>query len=296
MKEVQNYYRLKQFLDNMAIPYPPKLTAKGLPYSVEKTLFQYFCREEVEDFAKCLQRPRLIELDKIFNSYGSCELSYNTLREKITLDEYTEFYTEINRLTEARNSLTRTSRDLQVIWITGQSGSGKTLLAKKIAQQLYGENDTFIAACGDHMFDSYDLQKCFILDEFRGTSMKFTDLLQLTDNHTNRPMDARYHNVDFFNCKLLIITSIKTPQECYDMATRGQEPLYQLFRRLGFSYVWINEGVAYQIQVKDKIENFDPNVQTMTPFMDVGKLVKEEKDKVKSRNSIFSELRDIPKF
>ena len=64
--------------------------------------------------------------------------------------------------------------------------------------------------------------------------MKFQDLLNFLDNMMNVSASARYHNIDFADCKLIIVTSIFTPSKCYKSEAILDEPIQQLYRRLGF--------------------------------------------------------------
>lgn len=153
-----------------------------------------------------------------------------------------DYHSYIKDATEMRNSESCDKRDMKVHWITGCSGGGKSAFAQFLAHEKYEDTEIAMGAEGDHMFDGYDLQPCFIMDEFRGSDMKFKSYLQLTDNHINSKMGARYHNVDFRNCKDMYITSIRTPEQCYmGMLNDGAEPRYQAYRRLGFQY--------YEIQI-----------------------------------------------
>ena len=81
----------------------------------------------------------------------------------------------------------------------------------------------------------------------RADSFKYHDFLKLLDNHTNSLTKSRYYN-KAIDCKFLIITSIKRPDELYQNQTN--EDLLQLYRRIKF-YVNIDAetGKVYERQL-----------------------------------------------
>jgi hypothetical protein len=62
--------------------------------------------------------------------------------------------------------------------------------------------------------------------------MSISDLLKMLDNHTGSLVKSRYKN-KFLECRLVIITSIKTIDQLYAMFVEQDEPLEQLKRRCG---------------------------------------------------------------
>lgn len=131
-------------------------------------------------------------------------------------------------------------RDLEVIYITGGSGSGKSTACKYFAEKL-GFEDPFISGTGDDILDGYDKQKCIILDDFRGGTLKFSELLKFLDNNTNSMLASRYHNKDISCCRLVMINSVRSPSELYSNFKEEDEPAEQLYRRLKHHYYRIED-------------------------------------------------------
>ena len=52
-------------------------------------------------------------------------------------------------------------RNLEVVYITGGSGSGKTLSAKYFAEKF--GYDSFVSGSGDDFLDGYDKEECLII-------------------------------------------------------------------------------------------------------------------------------------
>ena len=159
------------------------------------------------------------------------EIKQYNLCEYVTIDEYSKNYSYYQRCFEyRRNKLKGVDRSMECIFITGGSGTGKTTYAKMIAAQRgYA---CYISSGGKNPLDDYKGEECIILDDTRSSTWNLTDFLKLTDNHTDSLVGCRYYNKSIAECKLLIVTSVKSLDEFYEHATKeDNEPKIQLFRR-----------------------------------------------------------------
>ncbi len=159
------------------------------------------------------------------------EIKQYNLYKFITIDEYSRNYRYYQRCFEYRqNKLRGLDRNMECIFITGASGTGKTTYAKIIAAQKgYA---CYISSGGKNPLDDYQGQECIILDDTRSSTWNLTDFLKLTDNHTDSLVGCRYYNKSIAECKLLIVTSVKSLDEFYENATKeDNEPKIQLLRR-----------------------------------------------------------------
>ena len=159
------------------------------------------------------------------------EIKQYNLYKFITIDEYSRNYRYYQRCFEYRqNKLRGLDRNMECIFITGASGTGKTTFAKMIAAQKgYA---SYISSGGKNPLDDYQGQECIILDDTRSSTWNLTDFLKLTDNHTDSLVGCRYYNKSIAECKLLIVTSVKSLDEFYENATKeDNEPKIQLLRR-----------------------------------------------------------------
>lgn len=159
------------------------------------------------------------------------EIKQYNLCEYVTIDEYSKNYSYYQRCFEyRRNKLKGVDRSMECIFITGGSGTGKTSYAKMIAAQKgYA---TYISSGGKNPLDDYQGEECIILDDTRSSTWNLTDFLKLTDNHTDSLVGCRYYNKSIAECKLLIVTSVKSLDEFYEHATKeDNEPKIQLLRR-----------------------------------------------------------------
>ena len=155
---------------------------------------------------------------------------YN-LHEYITADEYGRNKSYYDRIFEYRQSKLKTSdRHLDCVFISGASGTGKTTYAKEFAKKK--GYSVYLSSGGSHPLDNYRGEDCIILDDLRSSTYKLSDFLKLTDNNTDSLVGCRFYNKSIFECKLLIVTSVKSIYEFYSNALQeDKEPQVQLFRR-----------------------------------------------------------------
>lgn len=122
------------------------------------------------------------------------------------------------------------NRQMDVLYIEGASGTGKTTLAKMLA---YDKGyDVFVSGSSNDPFEGYRGQECVILDDIRGSDWKINDLLKILDNHTNSLVKSRYSNKLLVDCKLMVLTSVQPLEEMYgNLKEHESEPIEQLKRR-----------------------------------------------------------------
>jgi len=108
-----------------------------------------------------------------------------------------------------------------VEWIYGKTGTGKSRYAHEQLPNAYTKSSS------DKWWDGYDGHDEVILDDFRGDWMKFAELLTLLDRYEKR-IEYKGGTRQFL-AKKIIITSCRSPQECYQQT---DENTNQLLRRL----------------------------------------------------------------
>lgn len=236
------------------------------------------------------------EVKKLLYKYGNCEITKTELLSKLSAEDYDKFGFTFRKMREYRILKVR-EREMNVIYITGPSGTGKTTLAKFFAKvQNY---DFFVSGSGKDVLDGYDKEECIILDDLRGDAFTKAELFKLTDNNTNSSVKSRFYNKDISYCKLMVITSIKAPHELYDWGEDVQESFKQFTRRLGGYYLYVDEdGLVVKCEYFDgkitrKVLDFTMNQVFLTLgierrvgtdlFSKIVEKVHEEVDKTKAK-------------
>lgn len=150
--------------------------------------------------------------------------------EHITHDEYIKYNRQIKLAYEYRaDKLKGANREMECIFITGSSGTGKTTYAKDIAEGK--DYSLFVSSGSNDVLDGYKGEDCIILDDLRPSSMGLSDLLKMLDNNTSSTVKSRYKN-KVLECKLIIITTVLPLEEFYKGVFESEhEPIKQFKRR-----------------------------------------------------------------
>lgn len=113
---------------------------------------------------------------------------------------------------------------MNVIWIHGPSGIGKTVLAHTMA----GKEDVYWKKEGSIWWEGYDAHSVVVIDDIRADWWPFTYVLGLLDTKPMR-VECKGSSRQFL-AETIIITSLEAPQ--YTFGTVGNEPVRQLVRRI----------------------------------------------------------------
>ena len=139
-----------------------------------------------------------------------------------------------------------TDRHIEVMFVTGKGGTGKTYYAKKLLQNL--GYDFCISSSSNDPFQDYKGQNAIILDDMRprdknkntSDGFSFEDLLKILDNDTASSVKSRFNN-KVFNGKMIVITSsIPINYWFSELKFNALEDLNQLYRRIT-CYVTVTE-------------------------------------------------------
>lgn len=171
-------------------------------------------------------------LETIVNDIAEGVIKRYNLYEYITAVEYTSWQRQIENAFIYRDisMFGEVDRNMDVLYLYGGSGTGKTTYAKRVASDR--GMSLYISSSGKDFLDGYAGQECIILDDFRGSTAPLSTILKLLDNNTASSVASRYHNKSISECKLIIITSVQSPTECFMSAFKdNQEPLAQFKRR-----------------------------------------------------------------
>lgn len=122
-----------------------------------------------------------------------------------------------------------------IIYLTGESGSGKTTMAYKIAIKRYPKNEIGRITINNNFFKLPKKEKkCYIIEEFRSSQIRAADFLQLTDKYGySCNTKGGFRTI---KPETIIICSIIRPQDLY----KNEEINQQFLRRITEAYELIN--------------------------------------------------------
>lgn len=124
-----------------------------------------------------------------------------------------------------------TDRHIEVLFITGKGGTGKTYYAKKLLKEVY-KYDYCISSSSNDPWQDYLGQRAIILDDLRDKSFELEDLLKILDNDTSSSIKSRFSN-KVFTGKMIIITSAVPLVYWYpEYKCSKFDTLNQLYRRI----------------------------------------------------------------
>lgn len=147
---------------------------------------------------------------------------------------------------------TKGKRNMKIIFIHGDSGSGKSTYAELYAKMLCekkGYRDFSRSSASNDIMQDYMGEDIFILDDYRdvdemtGKSESLSDTLKMLDPHYASSSKSRYTNKTFMG-KLVIITSTKDPLLWFE-GTKEQR--WQFFRRISM-LIEIKKDKIYEYQ------------------------------------------------
>lgn len=156
------------------------------------------------------------------------------------------------------DKLRKGSRNMECIYIHGNSQCGKSTYAKKYAESM--GLSYYVSGGSNDVLDGYEGQDCLILDELRPESFNLSDLLKILDNHTESKGKSRFHNISLYECKLIIITTVLTIEDFFDglkSSKKNKEPIKQLKRRLGTKIFLTEEKVFISLYDEENSDYAD---------------------------------------
>lgn len=213
----------------------------------QKNKYQYSPSEVVAnfDFESEIERSKILGDFKKY-SYAQ-QLEYVN---SLPVSEKTVAFTKLQNLWKlhCQCMMLKPERNIEVVFIHGKGGTGKTYYAKKFLKSL--GYDFCVSSSSNDPFQDYLGQKAMILDDLRDTTFEFADLLKILDNNTASTMKSRFSN-KVFNGEMIVITSPLPLSYWYrDYQYSGFDTLEQLYRRIS-CYVTVTKEL---IMVYEKID------------------------------------------
>lgn len=149
---------------------------------------------------------------------------------------YVKHKTKIETAIEAKSKMHMVSSleegHMEVIYIQGASGSGKTLFGKNYAKKKYGS--CFMSGSKNDPIQDYMGEPVAIFDDARPEDFSASDWLKMLDPHNNKTtITSRYYN-KFLAVQCIILTSVVDFHEFFVHSSENDktpEPIDQFIRR-----------------------------------------------------------------
>ena len=222
--------------------------------------FQYSDDDVVSNFnfveeIKNNDKSRDERKSEIINKIVAGEIREYNYHNYINIDEYDKYRKSIDNAFKYRlDSIKGVDREMECIFIAGDSGTGKTTYAKQVAEDR--GFSVFVSSGSNDLLDDYKGQDCIILDDLRPSCMGLSDLLKMLDNHTASSVKSRYKN-KVLECRLIIITTTLNIDTFFGKVfSEEEETIVQLKRRCGLMlkfYMEHYEAYVYDPYKRDYV-------------------------------------------
>lgn len=177
-----------------------------------------------------MQQAQWKSFQKVLRGIEDGSIRRYNLYDQVTMQLYLDHKTEFENAFTYREGLLKKdpNRQIDVIYITGEAGSGKTTLAKYLCEKR-GLSYCVSGSSRDPVQD-YNGQDCLILDDLRPKTFDLSDLLKLLDNNTASSVNSRYHD-RWLEVQCIIITTVLSIDEFFRLIWDVGEPIAQFKRR-----------------------------------------------------------------
>ena len=212
----------------------------------------------------------------------------------LSIEEKTKAHSKLDKLWKLHCQclVLKPDRQIEVMFIHGKGGTGKTYYAKKLLTKM--GYDFCVSSSSNDPFQDYMGQQAIILDDLRDKAFEFEDLLKLLDNDTASSVKSRFSN-KVFNGKIIVITSTVPLSFWYrEYQYNKSDTLQQLYRRIT-SYVVVDEQ---HVSVFDEIDSRGRPSGLPRVFKNEVQQLKRQKPKRTDFGSVFGEMLEdaIPEF
>lgn len=199
---------------------------------------------------KCSDKEKL---NQILEKINSGEIKEYNKESMIDIKIYSKYKTQINNAIEHHINLISKdkNRNIQIIFVSGRSGCGKSNFAKCYSEML---NKSYcISSSNNDPLQDYKMEDILILDDLRDSSFEFNDLLKILDPYTSSSIKSRYRN-KVFTGDTIIITSYKDLEKWYhNIKEMDENAIIQLYRRCSLYFkVFENVINAYYFDLNKK--------------------------------------------
>lgn len=227
--------------------------------------------------SKVLNATKYNQTKLLLDAFKAGHITKQELEQRLTGSEYGRLKPQIENIhsiilrqkaDEWRKEVISQGKTLQVIWIYGDAGTGKSSLAKQFVRKK--GLDCFISGSSNDTFQSYNGEHSAIIDDFRPRIMLYADLLRITDPYSiehgvNVP--SRYYD-KALSVELIIITSPYSPYHFYlesvSKHKRDIDTFAQLNRRIALT-LYCDMDYIYQSKFDTATNEFIIDITTKQP-------------------------------
>lgn len=177
------------------------------------------------------------KIDEVIEQINNLSCRRFNIHQFITIEDYTKKGNKLKidmafSYVETRLREEKKGRDMELYWISGMPGIGKTTLAKILCENR--KWSFAISSSSNDPLQDYEGQDALILDDFRPNGWSKADVLKMFDNNTTSSIKSRYQNKQTCYLRAIIVTTVQSPYQFWlnGWERTTQEPFEQLSRRI----------------------------------------------------------------
>ena len=212
-------------------------------------------------------------LDKLYSG----EMTVEEVEKSLTGSQYSKVQPRIaiicRKLSEEKakrwkKKMVDSQSEIEVVWIYGPSGKGKTRVAKEYAEQYTSKY--YVSGSNKDPFQQYAEEAIVILDELRPDTFIYSDLLKLLDPYNREVLGASRYYDKAVIAEKIIITTPYSPKQFYSALKLDErvDSFLQLSRRIG-AVITLEGDYLYTEFFHEKEGNFrkDKSTRQDNPFV-----------------------------
>ena len=143
------------------------------------------------------------------------------------------------------------TRQIEVVFLTGATQTGKTTFAKWLCKS---QNLSYaVSSDSNDPLQDYEGQDVLILDDIRDNDFKYSALLKITDNHTNSSTKSRYSNKLFVGTMIIMTSSIPLAQWYATYRQNNKDDIDQLITRIS-AYIQLTDDFIFSYEGQDLLD------------------------------------------
>jgi hypothetical protein len=228
-------------------------------------------------------------LNDIIQNIASGVIREYNYTKHISDVEYIKFSRQIEKAFNYRKDKLRgVERDMECIFITGDSATGKTSYAKLICEEK--GYSYFVSSGSNDVLDGYMGEDVIILDDLRPSCLGLSDLLKMLDNNTASSVKSRYKN-KILECRMIIVTTVLPIDTFFsNVFTEEKETIIQLKRRCK-TYIHMFSDTMNIYLYDDILRDYDIPFSAKNPIANKYKAVKlNRKEKLEKMKKLLGNL------
>ena len=213
------------------------------------------------------------QINGLLDMVGSGQMTLKEAKKQLSGSAYAkasaklerahELYLE-RRADELHRSMEDNNELVSVHWFFGETETGKTFLAQKLAKEL---GDYYLTSTTQDAFQYYQAEPVIILDELRPGTIPYSELLAVCNpfSHGRSTVSSRYYNKPLA-CRTFFITSPYSPwQYCKYCNLDSYDKGDQLFRRLS-SVLMFDANYIYKMTYDESKGVYSVTAQKDNPY------------------------------